>query len=278
MNRVLRCTRCRGLMTLRNNMFICECGQQYHVNNTIVYGREVAAEGNDHDQSDKLIFSLKEFFKKHPRLFNFLYYTLGTYIGTSAKQAVASLPVGAVILNLGAGVAKIRDDVINVDYFPYAGVDIVADVHQLPFKDESIDAVIAESLLEHVRYPQEAVREIKRILKPGGLIYISTPFIIGFHSSPGDYYRWTDVGLRELLNDFKEQTLGIAVGPTNALTFILREWLALIFSFNIAVLHQFWVLFFMVIFAPLNWADYVLGRFNAARNIAHIFYFIGSKK
>ena len=228
--------------------------------------------------TDTIIFKLKSRIKEYPALFHILNHILGAYVGKSAKQAIKALPKDSCIINIGSGAEIVREDVINVDCTAYSGVAVVADVHHLPFKDESADAVIAESVLEHTQHPQIVIDEILRVLKSGGLVYITAPFIIGFHSSPGDYYRWTASGLRELLQSFKEKELGIAVGPTNALTYVLREWLALLFSFGSGTLHQFWVLFFMVIFVPFNFLDYLLVHFRRAENIAHIFYFIGHKK
>lgn len=233
---------------------------------------------NSNKTPDSFILKLKNFLKKNPKLFLFLYYTMGIFVGKSAQKSITHLPEGSVIINLGAGVKKVRKDVINVDITSYAGVDVVADVCQLPFENNYTDAVIAECLLEHVQDPIAAVREIHRILKPGGMVYISTPFIVGFHSSPGDYQRWTTSGLRQLLKDFKEEELGIAVGPTNAMTYILREWLAMALSFNFDFLQQILTLFFMVIFAPLNLLDFIFARYESAEKIAHIFYFIGTKK
>ncbi len=230
------------------------------------------------ERPDDLIFKLKLFLKKYPKFFLFLYYTLGTFVGKSAQKTVANLSKDAFIINLGSGVHTVREDAVNVDILPLEGVDVVADVHNLPFYDNSADAVVAEFMLEHLKDPETAVAEMFRVLKPGGMIYISTPFIIGYHSSPGDYYRWTTEGLRELLKDFHEKELGIAVGPTNAMTYILREWLAMFFSFNSVFLHQIFWLIFIVLFIPLNWLDFIFKRYKTASNIAHAYYFIGTKE
>lgn len=229
------------------------------------------------DKSDNLIFQIKSLIKKSPKLFYFLNHTLGIHAGKSVKDFLRNIPKGALIINLGSGSNIIRDDVINLDSYPYPGVKIVSDVHKLPFKDASVDVVVAESLLEHVKNPEAVVKEIYRVLKPGGTIYITTPFIIGFHSSPDDYYRWTYSGLRILFKDFKEIELGSAVGPTVAFTYILREWLAVFFSFNSAYIYQLVTLFLMFILAPLNLLDFILIKYKISKNIAHIFYFVGKK-
>lgn len=232
----------------------------------------------DSTRPDTLIFKIKLLLKNHPKLFLFLYYTLGAFVGTSARKSIAHLDREAVILNLGSGVHTLCKDAVNVDILPLKGVDVVADVHALPFKDGAIDAVVGEFLLEHVRDPQAVVREIFRVLKPGGMMYATTPFITGYHSSPGDYQRWTTSGLRELFRAFEEKELGILIGPTNAMTYIFREWLAMLLSFNSRIAFETLTLFFMVLAAPLNWLDVLLKRHRSASNIAHAFYFIGVKK
>lgn len=227
---------------------------------------------------NSLTVKVKSFLKKYPKIFFFFYYTLGVFIGKTAKQAIKDVPPGSLILNLASGIKTIREDVVNVDLFPYPNVQVVADIHNLPFEDNSADAVICESSLEHFKNPEKAVKEMYRVLKPGGLLYISAPFIVGFHASPDDFYRWTLPGLKEFLKDFQEKKSGVGWGPTYALTSILREWLAIALSFNINFLYQILSLFFMVIFAPLNLLDYIFSRFGSAKNIAYGFYFIGTKK
>ncbi|MCF7835510.1 MAG: class I SAM-dependent methyltransferase [Candidatus Marinimicrobia bacterium] len=229
-------------------------------------------------REDNIIFKIKTFLKKYPRVFFFFYYTMGVFVGKSAKKAIRDIHEGATIINLGSGSKIIREDVVNVDFKKHPGINVVADVCNLPFDDNSVDAVISESLMEHLKDPQKSVEEILRVLKPGGLVYIVTPFMLGYHSSPGDYYRWTMSGLRELLKDFEEKEMGVAMGPTNAMTYMLREWLALILSFGSNTLYQIWTMFFMVVFAPLNLLDFILARFKSAKNSAYAYYFIGTKR
>ena len=52
----------------------------------------------------------------------------------------------------------------------------LADASYLPFKDESLDLVIASEILEHLNTPETASREIWRVLKPGGRAIVSTPY------------------------------------------------------------------------------------------------------
>lgn len=87
------------------------------------------------------------------------------------------------------------------DYNP----DIVGDIHDLPFEDNSLDAILCLSVLEHVEEPQKAVKEMYRCLKPGGYCYIDVPFIFYYHPMKGyykDFYRFTKDGLEYMTRDF----------------------------------------------------------------------------
>jgi len=92
------------------------------------------------------------------------------------------------------------------DYHP----DIVGDVHDLPLKSNSVDALICIALLEHVEEPQQAVKEMFRVLKPGGYLYIYVPFLYYYHPMPGyygDFYRFTLDGLKYMTRDFSHVEL-----------------------------------------------------------------------
>jgi len=65
--------------------------------------------------------------------------------------------------------------------------------------DGEWDVVIAEQVLEHVPDPQRAVDNMYRMLRPGGVLLITTPFMIKGHPSPYDFSRWTADGIRGLL-------------------------------------------------------------------------------
>jgi hypothetical protein len=61
------------------------------------------------------------------------------------------------------------------------------------------DVVICEQVLEHVKDPLTAVGTLRRLCKPNGHVFVSTPFLIRLHDSPGDYWRYTPAGLGRLL-------------------------------------------------------------------------------
>ena len=68
----------------------------------------------------------------------------------------------------------------------------------LPFGDACFDTVVSFQVLEHVPEPAQMVREISRVLKPGGCLILTAPHIWGVHEEPEDYFRFTGFGLSHL--------------------------------------------------------------------------------
>lgn len=92
-------------------------------------------------------------------------------------------------------------DYIGLDY-PATGEllygsrpDIFADASQLPLRDASVDTVILLEVLEHLRQPAQALSEIARVLRPGGTLLLTMPFLYPVHDAPHDYQRLTRYGL-----------------------------------------------------------------------------------
>ena len=83
-------------------------------------------------------------------------------------------------------------------------IDRHDDVEDLQFADASFDAAVCWSVLEHVPHPQNAIKEIYRVLKPGGYVWVQLPFLFPYHESPHDYWRVTPEGLRIWMKDFEE--------------------------------------------------------------------------
>ena len=69
---------------------------------------------------------------------------------------------------------------------------------------DEFDLVVLDEILEHVPRPWVAVEEVRRILKPGGCLITSSPFLIAEHRMPKDYWRFTKDGVRELLCNYSK--------------------------------------------------------------------------
>jgi len=90
------------------------------------------------------------------------------------------------------------DKVIGLD-IANDKADIVANAKSLPVKSNSIDVVLCNQVIEHESEPEKIIAEIPRILKEGGILFLSAPQMGRLHGEPNDYYRYTKWGLKYLL-------------------------------------------------------------------------------
>ena len=137
------------------------------------------------------------------------------------NEVVSSIPASDknVILSVGAGGEvseligrRIGARVTEVDIDPARKPDIVADVCDMNmFADQSVDVIFMVEVLEHVKTPQLALDEMHRVLKPGGRLFLSTPFILPIHDAPYDFYRYTQFGLAHLFRSFQS----VSIKPRN---------------------------------------------------------------
>lgn len=81
---------------------------------------------------------------------------------------------------------------------PATRVDVFADAMLLPLADESFDTVLCTQVLEHVPEPLDLLREVWRVLRPGGHLVLTAPQYNGLHGEPQDFYRYTKYGLEHL--------------------------------------------------------------------------------
>ena len=118
---------------------------------------------------------------------------------------VAQYASGAKTLEIGAyGSPRYGRHFLNkigLDIRAGNGVDIVASVYELPFKDGEFDTVLCMSVLEHLEEPIRAIKEMRRVLKNGGTMIVSVPFMFPIHDAPGDYWRFTKFGLQKLFSE-----------------------------------------------------------------------------
>lgn len=76
--------------------------------------------------------------------------------------------------------------------------DIIGSTLALPFDDQSFDTIVSTQVIEHVTDPQQMLREIARVLRPGGIVLITAPFAWPLHEKPHDFQRFTRYGLEHL--------------------------------------------------------------------------------
>ena len=93
-----------------------------------------------------------------------------------------------------------------VSLYPSRDFDnvIVGDITQADHvPDESFDAILSVSVLEHVSKPARAAEHMTRILKPGGVMYHAAPFSYFYHGAPADFFRYTTDGMKALFPALK---------------------------------------------------------------------------
>lgn len=277
----LVCPDCHRPLTERTEHLLCAvCRHRFSQKDGRVFFASHTAEHPTESSPDALIVRCKNFAKRFPRLYRACVAFFGLSVaGVSPARFVREYTSPEyLILNLGSGASERYGNAVHVDLYSVSGVDVVADISRLPFGDGTVDAIICTQTLEHIADPNAVVREIERILRPGGLCYITVPFLYPYHSSPHDYYRWTLSGLRMLLSNFKEIKSGIRFGPTSALAINLAYWLAAITSFGSGRLFELFTLFWMLILAPpAHVFDFPLSRFRVSENMASGYYMIIKK-
>ena len=153
--------------------------------------------------------------------------------------------------------------------------NLICDGHDLPFADESVDAVIVQAVLEHVVDPHRCVAEIYRVLKPHGLVYSDTPFIQQVHGRQFDFTRFTRLGHRRLFRQFDEIESGISCGPGVALAWTARYFCLSWFSNE--KLRALVSISARLVLWPLKYLDLLLAHRPAASDAASAFFFFGRK-
>lgn len=117
---------------------------------------------------------------------------------------------------IGSGVESLykdsRLDLLAFDVYVSDNVQFIADGHNVPLRDGSVDAVLIQAVLEHVLEPQKVVAEIHRVLRPRGLVYADTPFMQHVHEGAYDFTRFTESGHRYLFRHFEVRDSGVSSG------------------------------------------------------------------
>jgi ubiquinone/menaquinone biosynthesis C-methylase UbiE len=154
------------------------------------------------------------------------------YVRRSILQAleVNLVKFQGVVLDVGCGIMPYRDLILkrNKSVTSYIGLDFENSLDPeyalgkpdlfwkgdvIPMEDNSVEIVLATELFEHCQEPEKVMIEILRVLKPGGVLFLTVPFLWNLHLVPYDEYRFTPFSLnRHLINsgfvDVKLKALG----------------------------------------------------------------------
>jgi SAM-dependent methyltransferase len=177
--------------------------------------RRQFAESRSNDQLGALIDWLKA--KGHPDLMEAQTFNQSTRDAWVRSRA-ETVPPASLVIDVGAGTSPYRRLFSHCDFEThdfaeyqaymdgsegaYAPLTYVSDITSIPVPDERYDVVLCTEVLEHVPKPIDAVKEMARIAKPGGRLFITAPLGSGLHQEPFHFYGgYTDHWYRKFLTD-----------------------------------------------------------------------------
>lgn len=180
---------------------------------------------------------------QHPnnRICSFNYHNVA-HVRNCMRSCAKSLEDGsAVFLDVGAGRCPYRN-LFSGKYGEYIAVDVAECIpeggldgieylegaaEQIPLPDASVDVVLFNQVLEHVVDPDLSLQEIFRVLKPNGVMFASVPHVSPVHLEPYDFRRYTDLGLRQILekHNYSDIEIDLSGGVyTSAALLLTMDW------------------------------------------------------
>jgi len=192
----LVCPDTKSELTEKDGKLISKEGVLYDY----VYGIPLLVNRNnlpeDYKEKGEKVFSRVGY--KVSWLINHLYdLDIVNLIGKSRFEGEKMLCLGGGDLKEKAEMKKLGYEPFSIEIDPIEGVDVVGDVHFLPFEDHTFDVVSTWEVFEHLHSPWIVIQEINRVLKPGGRLVGSVAFMKSFHSS---YFHMSHWGVHSLLN------------------------------------------------------------------------------
>ena len=144
------------------------------------------------------------------------------------RMVLQSLTDAQIVVDAGCGNMELDDPcLIRMDVVLTPYVDVVGDLHAIPFKPGSIDFIFSLAVVEHLRHPFLAADQMYKTLKPGGYVYGECNFIFAYHGYPHHYFNATLHGMKQIFSQFREIRIGVAPYqmPSFALQNIIGNYL-----------------------------------------------------
>lgn len=91
---------------------------------------------------------------------------------------------------------------IDDGFYDSSHIDVIGSAYKVPVEDHVADSIISSQVLEHLNDPIAAITEMERLLKPGGLLFLSFPFLYPIHAGPHDHLRYTEYYIEDLLKRY----------------------------------------------------------------------------
>ncbi len=275
------CPFCKSNLDKKGKSYFCKTHGDFSIDNEnrpILIQKNVLELNTDEHVSG--INWLKSFFKQFPKLYYSIWHVFCPVMMliNGPRMVLKLIPQNGKTIDVGSGPERLGKEFINVDVFPFPEVDIVANAEELPFRDNSIDAAVSESVFEHVPDAYKVAHEMVRVVKRGGYIYVSAPFVHPYHASPDDFNRWTISGLKHLFPELEIVKSGVRSGPWSAFLMFMAYWLGVIFSFGYKKAAPFLAHIFMLVLGPIKYLDYFFSKMPGAEAVSAHLYILGRKR
>ena len=146
---------------------------------------------------------------------------------------------GLAVLDVGCGdrpyeaLWSAAASVVGFDVPGNPHADLHGSIDALPVDDASFDVVLCLQVLEHVPDPAAAVRELRRVVRPGGRVLASTHGVYPYHPNPDDLWRWTHTGLERLFREngsWSSVTVTPGAGTTATVAMLVAHVVDLLFK------------------------------------------------
>lgn len=122
------------------------------------------------------------------------------------------------------------------DHNSLAKQTYICSVESMPIGSDTYDLVLSIQVLEHLQNPEKAISEMSRVLKSGGMLFLSTNFLYPRHGSPHDYFRFTCDGLKTICN--KHGLKIISIEPHGGFPAMCAQ-----FMYELPTYFRNWILF-----------------------------------
>ncbi|MFQ5942222.1 MAG: methyltransferase domain-containing protein [Anaerolineales bacterium] len=191
----------------------------------------------------------------------------------------SGLADGQPALNVGSGESDLHPGVFNIDLELSEQTNCLGDALRLPFGSSAFQLVLSQETMEHIADPFQAVREMGRVLKPDGVLYLQVPFVLGYHPDPEDYWRFTHTGVQRLIEQagLRCERVEPALAAGTGAHRILVEFLAGVAARLVPRAYLPVKGAMAIVFYPMKWMDGWLGTGSQRDRIAGGYFGIGRK-
>ncbi len=205
-------------------------------------------------------------------------------LNKSLNQIASELNKDEIILDIGCGEMPYKNNFRSVKYI---GLDILVsgraqtrkkpsvwfDGRIIPFSNDSCSIVLMTEVIEHIHNPKELFTNINRVLSPNGKLIFTVPYFWPIHEPPYDFYRYTQYGLKNLLESNSFRVMRISC--------LSNKWSSFLQTLNTFIYYssgKYLFIFFIPIFFLINLLASVTFFYESKNNPFTLGYICEAKK